>query len=97
VNTGLPAATYTPPPHQEVTLRLKLILVNVGLLRRMNIPAPEPALLALKVRLARVRVLLEMVSPPPRSSGSLPLALPPVMVKPSRMVVGSVLLLVTTW
>ena len=56
--------------------------VRVGLLLELNIPPPQSAELLLKMRLARVGLPAWLYIPPP---AQVQLALPPLIVKPSRM------------
>ncbi len=80
-------------------LSLNEQLVTVGLLLSLCIPPPRvPAVFPVNVQLVTVGLLLSLYIPPPLLSGGDPLALPPVMVKPSSIVSGpSSLTHCTTW
>ncbi len=68
-------------------LSLNEQLVTVGLLLSLCIPPPRvPAVFPVNVQLVTVGLLLSLYIPPPLLSGGDPLALPPVMVKPSSTV-----------
>jgi hypothetical protein len=59
---------------------------GVGLLESLYIPPPPRiAELTLKVMFVKVGLLAWLYIPPPRLAGDEPLALPAVMVKPSRV------------
>ncbi len=98
VTAGLLPTLYIPPPPRSAELPLNVQLVTAGLPPLLYIPPPRSAELPLNVQLVTVGLLLlELYIPPPALFGKAPLALPAVMVKPSRTAVASVPLPVTTW
>ena len=81
---------YIPPPFVPAVFPLKVQLVTVGLLTELYIPPPsELAVFPLNLQLVTVGLVPELYIPPPRGSpspGSVPV--PPVIVNPSRTVLG---------
>jgi hypothetical protein len=78
---------------------MKMQLLSVGVEEKLYIPPPWVAEFSLKVQLRSVGLPELMYMPPPKLLGEDqdPLALPPLMAKPSRMAVASVPLPTTTW
>jgi hypothetical protein len=89
-----------PPPFARAEFLLNVQLVTTGLLKSFHIPLPDSAQFLLNVQFVTLCLLLLMFNiPPPRAvrEGHDPLALPAVMVKPSKTAFASVPMAVTTW
>jgi len=89
-STDEESQSYIPPPLTVAELPEKVTLVRVGE-APSSLYSPPPfmrAELPVKVQLASVGEEPSLNMPPPQSLGKEPSALPPLMVKPSRMAVA---------
>src|SRR6266536_2710458 len=85
------------PPVFEAIFPEKLQLVRMGEALSLFIPPPKVALFFEKLQLVSVGEEASIYTPPPSTSGNAPpLALPPFMVKPSKIAVLFIPLLLRT-